>query len=166
MRLETFQMVDRILSLDAEGGRILARAVIPRRSPVFYVHFPGFEVVPGVLLIETMAQVAGHLAMAQLGFEKMVFLAHVREARFKRFVEPGDPLRVEATLIQQGSMYAVLEARLHRELAPEELTLAATAEIRFTIGPFPNDTMRRAILDEAARAGGGAPRDATEQRDV
>ena len=153
MTLEQFLMVDAVRSLDREAGRISACSTVPTASPVFEGHFPGFAVVPGVLLIETMAQVSGHLAMALLDFEKMVFLASVRSARFKRFVEPGDAVEVDAELVQQGSGYSVMKARLSLpRLGEGRAALAASAELRFSVADFPNPTMRQAILGEAERA--------------
>ncbi len=56
MLLEYFQMIDRVESVDLAAGKLIARSVVPEKSPVFEGHFPGYPLVPGVLLIETMAQ--------------------------------------------------------------------------------------------------------------
>ena len=59
MLLEYFQMIDRVETLDLEGKTLTARSIVPAKSPVFEGHFPGMPLVPGVLLIETMAQASG-----------------------------------------------------------------------------------------------------------
>ena len=59
MRLEYFEMIDRVTSLDRETKRIEASSTVPQESPVFEGHFPGHPLVPGVLLTETMAQASG-----------------------------------------------------------------------------------------------------------
>src|SRR5215469_8285723 len=105
MRLEHFQMVDRIAALDPEARTIRADCVVPDASPVFEGHFPGHPLMPGVLLIETMAQTSGFLLLARYDFARMPFLAQVKEAKLRRFVPPGAVLEVSAELVQDGSGY-------------------------------------------------------------
>ena len=68
MRLEYFQMIDRFVDVDV--GERVARAIctVPKQSPVFEGHFPGYPLMPGVLLIECMAQTTGWLVSALTGF--------------------------------------------------------------------------------------------------
>ena len=96
MRLEFFQMVDRIAALDLEARTIRADCIVPDESPVFEGHFPGYPLLPGVLMIETMAQTGGWLLLAVLRFQRMPFLAQVKEAKLRAFVAPGQTLQVEA----------------------------------------------------------------------
>src|ERR1700761_4501913 len=98
MRLEYFQMVDRISLLEPEARFVAADCVVPDESPVFDGHFPGHPLLPGVLMIETMAQTGGWLVLAVLRFQRMPFLAQVKEAKMRSFVVPGQALRTEARL--------------------------------------------------------------------
>src|ERR1700761_9055965 len=107
MRLEYFQMVDRITVLDIPGRRIVTSCQVPEQSPVFDGHFPGYPILPGVLMIETMAQTGGWLVVARLGFERAAFLAQVKSAKMRDFVAPGERLTAEAELQHEGSGYAV-----------------------------------------------------------
>ncbi len=61
MRLEYFQLIDRIVELDLDGRHIRAQAQVPDTSTIFEGHFPGHPLMPGVLLIESMAQTSGWL---------------------------------------------------------------------------------------------------------
>ncbi len=146
MRLEYFQMVDRITQLDPEARVIHAECTVPDHSPVFEGHFPGHPLMPGVLLIETMAQTGGWLVLAVLRFARMAFLAQVREAKLRSFVTPGQKLEVQARLVQDNAMYASVTAQIDLEGRK-----VAEAELRYGIAPFPNETLRATMLETARR---------------
>ncbi|WFS02689.1 3-hydroxyacyl-ACP dehydratase FabZ family protein [Rhizobium tumorigenes] len=112
MLLEYFQMIDRIESVDLSKGILKARSVVPSNSPVFEGHFPGMPLVPGVLLIETMAQASGMLVLAATNFAAMPFLMTVDGAKMRSFVEPDAVLDIEAILEHDGSGYAVTKAKI------------------------------------------------------
>lgn len=146
MRLEYFQMVDRIAALDPAAGTASAECTVPEESPVFEGHFPGHPLLPGVLMIETMAQTGGWLVLAVLRFARMPFLVQVKEAKLRTFVAPGQSLQAEARLLHDGSGYAVIAgsiASLGRKVAD--------AEITYRVVPFPNDALRAEMLATARR---------------
>jgi 3-hydroxyacyl-[acyl-carrier-protein] dehydratase len=148
MRLEYFQMVDRITTLDLPGRRIVTSCQVPEQSPVFEGHFPGYPIMPGVLLIETMAQTGGWLVLASQGCTKMPFLMQVEKAKMRTFVAPGTTLEVEATLLHEGSGYAVVKASI--TAGGKKVT---DAEIRYGVVPFPNEALKAAMLETARRVG-------------
>jgi 3-hydroxyacyl-[acyl-carrier-protein] dehydratase len=146
MRLEYFQMVDRIAALDPEARTVRADCVVPDASPVFEGHFPGHPLLPGVLMIETMAQTGGWLILAVLRFQRMPFLAQVKEAKLRAFVVPGQTLQADARLLHDGSGYAVVAGSISS--AGKKV---ADAEITYRVVPFPNDTLRAEMLKTARR---------------
>lgn len=112
MLLEYFQMIDRIEAVDLKARTLSARSVVPSKSPVFEGHFPGMPLVPGVLLIETMAQASGFLVLGATNFAAMPFLMSVDGAKMRTFVEPDALLDIEAFLEHEGSGYAVTKAKI------------------------------------------------------
>lgn len=110
MHLEYFQMIDRVSAVDPASGRLDASSTVPDASPVFEGHFPGLPLVPGVLLIETMAQASGFLVLAINGFSAMPFLMSIDKAKLRDFVQPGTYLDIEARLEHDGSGFAVTRA--------------------------------------------------------
>ena len=89
MQLEYFQLIDRIVDLNVGEKTITVEAQVPQHSTIFEGHFPGYPIMPGVLLIEAMAQTSGWLLLALMKFERMPFLAAVKEAKMRSFVSPG-----------------------------------------------------------------------------
>jgi len=148
MRLEYFQMVDRITGLDVGERRITVSAQVPQQSPIFEGHFPGYPLMPGVLLIETMAQTSGWLLIALLKFERMPFLASVKEAKMRDFIKPGEPLTVDAHVVHDGSGFAVTDARISVD---GKLKCNATLTFRHT--PFPNADLRDHMEQMARQIG-------------
>jgi 3-hydroxyacyl-[acyl-carrier-protein] dehydratase len=148
MRLEYFQMIDRITALDVAAGRIATQCQVPEQSPVFEGHFPGYPILPGVLMIETMAQTGGWLILATLACTKMPFLMQVEKAKMRSFVAPGQAMDAEATLAHQGSGYAVVKASIAAGGKK-----VAEAEIRYGVVPFPNEALKAAMLETARRVG-------------
>jgi 3-hydroxyacyl-[acyl-carrier-protein] dehydratase len=112
MQLEYFQMIDRIEALDLDADTLVACSTVPGSSTVFEGHFPGMPLVPGVLLIETMAQASGFLILAKTGFAAMPFLMSVDSAKMRDFVKPETLLEITTTLEHLGSGYAVTKARI------------------------------------------------------
>lgn len=90
-----FLLVDRILDFDEE--HIIGIKNVTVNEPFFQGHFPDFPVMPGVLITEAMAQVAGILVLRSIPDRKskLVLLASVDEAKFRKPVRPGDQLRIE-----------------------------------------------------------------------
>lgn len=148
MRLEYFQMLDRLIALDRERGVLRAAATVPRASPVFEGHFPGHPILPGVLMLETMAQASGYLLLATNGFSRMPFFAAAKEANFRSFVPPGSELVVTAERTHEGSGYAVLKAKVEADGKK-----AADAELMFRTMPFASDALVAHVRAEGTRLG-------------
>ncbi|MFM2149386.1 MAG: hypothetical protein RLZZ187_1692 [Pseudomonadota bacterium] len=146
MRLEYFQMVDRVVALG--DGDITVASTVPDASPVFEGHFPGHPILPGVLMVETMAQTGGWLLLALNDLTRMPFLSKVNEAKFRGFVTPGAELTVQASLVHDGSGYAVVAARI--EAAGKRV---ADAEITYRVMPFPAPELEAMMRDTARRIG-------------
>ncbi|MBV9655418.1 MAG: beta-hydroxyacyl-ACP dehydratase [Acetobacteraceae bacterium] len=149
-------MIDRVLALDLAGQTIRAECRVPETSPVFEGHFPGHPILPGVLMIESMAQAGGWLLLARSGFENAAFLAQVKAAKMRDFVTPSQILLADVALQHEGSGYAVASGRLSRGDK-----LVAEASLTFRVMRFPNETMRTQMQAVARRIGiPGAPADA------
>jgi 3-hydroxyacyl-[acyl-carrier-protein] dehydratase len=145
MQLEYFQLIDRILDLNMDEKKITVEAQVPQHSTIFEGHFPGHPIMPGVLLIEAMAQTSGWLLIALTKFERMPFLAAVKEAKMRGFVTPGELLTIEAGIVHEGSGYAITEAKVR-----VGGKLRCNATITFSLIPPPNPEFRR-YMDAMAK---------------
>jgi beta-hydroxyacyl-ACP dehydratase FabZ len=101
-----FLLVDRIVELEAD--RVVGIKNVTANEPFFQGHFPDFPVMPGVLIIEAMAQAAGVLVLKSIPDRdnKLVLLVAVENARFRRPVVPGDSLRMEMKVIKRKASVA------------------------------------------------------------
>jgi 3-hydroxyacyl-[acyl-carrier-protein] dehydratase len=148
MRPEYFQLIDRIVELDLVARTIKAEAQVPETSTIFEGHFPGHPLMPGVLLIESMAQASGWLIIGVNGFARMPFLAAVKEAKLRTFVTPGQLLSLRASLLHDGSGYAMTKAAV----AVDGKTVAES-EITFKVMAFPDPRFRTGMGEVAQRIG-------------
>ena len=146
MRLEYFQLIDRIVELDLSARTIRTEAIVPVASTIFEGHFPGYPLMPGVLLLEAMAQTSGWLVIALTRFERMPFLAAFKEAKLRTFVMPGQHLSISAKLDHEGSGYAMVEAAV-----TIEGKVSCNANITFRVVPFPAPELRVHMKEMAAR---------------
>ena len=148
MQLEYFHLIDRIVDLNVSERTITVEAQVPKESTIFEGHFPGYPLMPGVLLIEAMAQTSGWLLIALMKFERMPFLGAVKEAKMRGFVTPGELLKIDAGIVHEGSGFAITSAKV---TVGGELRCNATITFRHV--PFPNADLRGYMETEAKRIG-------------
>ena len=123
-----FLFVDRILEVDP-GKRIVGVKNVTVNEPFFQGHFPGKPVMPGVLIIEAMAQVGGVLLLSEIEdrSEKLVYFMGIDDARFRRPIVPGDQIRFELEVLKRRSSTCKLKgvALVDDQVAAEATVLSA-----------------------------------------
>jgi beta-hydroxyacyl-ACP dehydratase FabZ len=123
-----FLLVDRIIEIDP-GKRVVGLKNVSMNEPHFVGHFPNFPVMPGVLIVEAMAQTGGILALGdgEDHSDKLVFFASIEKARFRRPVVPGDQLRMEVEVLSKRSTFIRMEGKAYveGELAAEAIMICA-----------------------------------------
>jgi 3-hydroxyacyl-[acyl-carrier-protein] dehydratase len=137
MQIEYFQLIDRIVDLNLGEKTITVEAQVPEKSTIFEGHFPGYPIMPGVLLTEAMAQSSGWLLLGLMKFERMPFLAIIKEAKMRGFVSPGQLLTIDAKVEHEGSGFAVTSAKVR--VGTE---LRCSADLTFRHIPFPHPDLR------------------------
>ena len=137
MRLEYFQLIDRIIDIDLESRKLRAEAIVPTTSTIFEGHFPGHPLMPGVLLMEAMAQASGWLIIGLTKFTRMPFLGAFKEAKLRAFVTPGQRLALGAAILHEGSGFTVTKTEIR-----VSGKLVCNAEITFRLVDFPSPEFR------------------------
>jgi 3-hydroxyacyl-[acyl-carrier-protein] dehydratase len=140
MRLEYFELLDRVEEIDLEGGMIRITSTLPEHSPVFDGHFPSFPILPGVLMLEMMNQAAGYLLYRRFKRERFVFLGGVKRAKFRRMVKPATSLEITGRIAHDGSGFFIAETSL--KAAGESV---ADAEIILIVQDFPTPEAKAAL---------------------
>ena len=131
-----FALVDRIV--DGEVGK-WAKGIkcITVNEPFFQGHFPQYHVMPGVLIVEAMAQVGGVALLSMPENKgKLALFGGIKNARFRRQVTPGDVLEIECTLTKQKGPVGIGEAK-----ATVDGQVAATAELTFALVNAPEGSV-------------------------
>ena len=116
-----FLLIDRVLELEP-GVRAVAEKLVSANEPQFTGHFPGNPIMPGVLMVEALAQTGAVAALSMPEHRgKLAVFAGIDDCRFKRLVRPGDVLRLEVSLerFRRGVGKASARATVEGQLAVE-----------------------------------------------
>jgi beta-hydroxyacyl-ACP dehydratase FabZ len=126
-----FLLVDRIVEMEP-ARRVVALKNVTINEPFFAGHFPGQPVMPGVLIIEALAQASAAMILQEVGDRdrKLVYFTGIDECRFRRPVVPGDVLRLEVEVLRLRPRAAKMKAvaRVEGELAAEAVLLSAMVD--------------------------------------
>jgi 3-hydroxyacyl-[acyl-carrier-protein] dehydratase len=125
-----FLLVDRIIELEAE--RIVGLKNVTANEPFFVGHFPEYPVMPGVLIVEAMAQVGGVLVLLSVEDRrnKLVLFASIEEAKFRRPVLPGDTLIIECKTLKRKASVVKMQgiATVNGQVVAEGIVMCKLAD--------------------------------------
>ena len=126
-----FLLVDRIVELEPHK-RIVGIKNVTMNEPFFVGHFPNFPVMPGVLIIEAMAQTGGVLALRDESdyADRLGLFAAIERAKFRRPVVPGDQMRMELEVLSRRATFCRMQGKcfVDGELAAEAIIMCKMAE--------------------------------------
>jgi 3-hydroxyacyl-[acyl-carrier-protein] dehydratase len=151
-----FLLIDRVVDLTRKQ-RIVAIKNVSANEPFFSGHFPGFPIMPGVLIVEAMAQAGGALLLTEVPDRdnRLMVFTGIERARFRRPVVPGDQLRIEVEVLawrrtavrMQGKAFVgeklACEAVVTCQLVPRRAGEGAAADSDGTQGSFQDDSAAR-----------------------
>jgi 3-hydroxyacyl-[acyl-carrier-protein] dehydratase len=151
-----FLLIDRIVEFESQK-RLVAIKNVTINEPFFQGHFPGYPIMPGVLVVEAMAQAGGIIMMAELPDrdKKLVVFTGIERAKFRRPVTPGDQLRIEVDVLSFRTRAGRIEGHA---FVDGKLACQAT----LTCQVVPREREQRAHDDAPAAASQPAPEAETE----
>lgn len=148
MRLEYFQMIDRFVEINIDERKVKSVCKVPMESPVFEGHFPGFPLMPGVLLCECMAQTCGWMVSVLTGFTGLPMLVGLKNAKIRNAVFPGAELAFEGVIEHVGSGYAMAKCKGKSKDGP-----ICDADLAFRLTPYPGPEFRLAMVEMGKKVG-------------
>lgn len=123
-----FLLIDRVEVIE-EGKKAIGTKNVTINEPFFQGHFPDRPIMPGVLIIEAMAQVSGALIMKNETFQnKLAVFLGIDKAKFRKFVVPGDQLKLEVEILRFGGKIAVVKG-----ISKVNEQVVAEAEMMFAL---------------------------------
>lgn len=108
-----FLLIDRIIDVDLEASTIIGQKNVTANEEFFKGHFPGAPIMPGVLILESVAQTGGVLAALKMQTDQTAVLMNVKECKFRRVVKPGDVLRIECQGLHFSSKGGRIQAKAY-----------------------------------------------------
>jgi len=144
-----FLLIDRVVEITRKQ-RIVAVKNVSVNEPFFAGHFPGYPIVPGVLIIEAIAQAGGALLLTEVGDRdgKLMFFTGIERARFRKPVVPGDQLRIEVEVLAWRTTAVRMGGKAY---VGDKLACEAVVTCVLVDRPAPGDTATR------AKAGASGP---------
>jgi 3-hydroxyacyl-[acyl-carrier-protein] dehydratase len=144
-----FLLIDRIVEFEPTR-RLVALKNVTINEPFFQGHFPGYPVMPGVLVVEAMAQAGAVLLLSEIPdrHNKLAFLTGIDKAKFRRSVTPGDQLRIEVEVLSFRTRAGKMASRAY-----VDGKLACEAELTCMIVPRERETKSSEPVAVAAAAG-------------
>ncbi len=138
MNIEKNQFIDEIRAYE-QGKSIICQSRLPDDAPVFQGHFPGNPILPGVLMVEAIAQASGFLYFMDNDFGNMVYLVSIKSAKFYGFLSPGQHVTISAAITHTGSGYLLTKGTMETDKR------IASAELFLKVMPFPTPAMQAAL---------------------
>ena len=137
---DPFLLIDEIESMDEEKGEITAIKYVKETEYYFEGHFPEKKVMPGVLIVEALAQAGAVAILSREKFKgKLAFFGGIKNAKFRNQVTPGDTLKLQVTMEKLGSRAGTAKGTAiilpkNGEPKPEKPIIACQCDILFVIG--------------------------------
>lgn len=148
MDLINFQMIEKVIAVDKNLLTLHAMSQVPFASPILDAHFPSYPLLPGVFLLETMAQAAGYLSMWIKDYKQLSLLFAANELKIRGPALPGAVLDIQVHITHQGSGFVVADGKI---LLQDKCI--ASSELRLRLIDFPSQETQARVREQGLKIG-------------